>query len=162
MKIKCKYEKLININEIKHNPFNPNAHSTEQIKRLAEIIKYQGIRLPVIISSLSNLVVAGHGRLEAYRLLGIKEVPCDIQEFQDTDQENAFMASDNAIASWAELDLAIVNSFVPDLDPSFDVNLFGINGFTLDVAEHEPTDNRLTTIEEEKATCPECGHEFNV
>lgn len=158
MKIKCSYTKLVPINEITYHPLNPNKHSAEQIKRLSEIIKYQGIRLPVIISSLSNLVVAGHGRLEAYRLLGIKEVPCDIQEFQDTDQENAFMVSDNAIASWAELDLGIVNSFVPDLDPSFDIDMFGIEGFKLDPSEL-PADNKENKEKHEKK-CPACGYKI--
>ena len=44
MNIKCAYTKLININEIKYHPKNPNVHNESQINRLAELIKFNGIR----------------------------------------------------------------------------------------------------------------------
>ena len=45
------------------------------------------------------------------------------------------MTADNAIASWAEIDLAGVNVDIGDLGPDFNVDLLGIEGFTVEVAD---------------------------
>ncbi len=123
------------IKELKPHPKNPNKHSKEQIGRLAALIKYQGWRLPIIVSKQSGFIVSGHGRLEAAKLMGLKEVPVSLQDFTSDEQELAFLVSDNAIASWAELDLASINSFVPDLGPEFDIDLLGIEDFEIEPAD---------------------------
>ncbi len=123
------------IKELKPHPKNPNKHSKEQIGRLAALIKYQGWRLPIIVSKQSGFIVSGHGRLEAAKLMGLKEVPVSLQDFTSDEQELAFLVSDNAIASWADLDLASINSFVPDLGPEFDIDLLGIEDFEIEPAD---------------------------
>lgn len=125
----------VDIHELNPHPQNPNKHSKDQIKRLSELIKYQGWRLPIIVSNQSDLIVSGHGRLEAAKELGLKEVPVSYQDFQDTEQEYAFLVSDNAIASWAELDLSSINSFIPNLGPDFKIDLLGIKDFVLEPIE---------------------------
>lgn len=121
--------------ELKPNPKNRNKHPDEQIERLAEIIRYQGFRQPIIVSSRSGYIVAGHGRLLAAQRLEIERVPVVFQDFESEEQEYAFQVSDNAVAAWAELDLAGINADLPDLGPDFDIDLLGIKDFTLDVAE---------------------------
>lgn len=123
------------IDQLKPNPKNPNKHSKEQIERLAKLIKYQGWRLPIIVSKLSGYIVAGHGRLEAAKHLRLKEVPVAFQDFTDADQEYAFLVSDNSIASWAELDLAGINTDIGDLGPDFDIDLLGIEDFVIEPTE---------------------------
>ena len=127
----------IDIDQLTSNPRNPNKHSPEQIKRLSELIQYQGWRLPIIVSKQSGFIVSGHGRLEAAKLLGLKKVPVTYQDFLDDTQEYAFLVSDNAIASWAELDLSSINSFVPDLGPDFSIDLLGFKTFTIDAFENK-------------------------
>jgi len=126
---------IVSIKDIKLNPKNRNKHPKEQIERLAEIIKYQGFRNPLIISSRTGLVVAGHGRYEAAKMLKLKEVPVMVQDFESEEQEYAAQVSDNAIASWAELDLSGINLDVPDLGPDFNIDLLGIKDFVLEPAE---------------------------
>lgn len=121
--------------ELKPHPKNPNKHSKEQIERLAQLIKYQGWRLPIIVSVQSGCIVSGHGRLEAAKKLKLALVPVTYQDFLDDSQEYAFLVSDNAIASWAELDLSSINSDIGDLGPGFDIDLLGINNFTIEVAD---------------------------
>jgi len=128
MKIRCLYDKLIPIQDIKPHPKNRNKHPEEQIKRLAQILEYQGWRYPVKVSQLSGFVTSGHGRIEAARINGWKEIPVNFQEYAD-------VQADNAIASWAELDLSGINSDIPDFGPEFNIDLLGIKDFTLDVAE---------------------------
>jgi hypothetical protein len=142
---------------IRINPKNRNLHSKEQIERLCKIIEYQGFRNPLIISKRSNMLVAGHGRLEAAKKLGIKEVPVMAQDFLDEAQEYAAMISDNAVAFWSELDLSSISTDITDLGPDFDIDLLGIKNFVVDVSDKgfEPSDS----IEPDKEfkTCPHCG-----
>lgn len=130
----------VEIEKLKPNPKNPNKHSPEQIARLIKIIRYQNWRHPIIVSNRSGLVVAGHGRLLAAKEIGLLKVPVHFQDFEDDDQEYAFLVSDNSIASWAELDLSSINTELANFDPSFDIDLLGIKDFILDLNEENPND----------------------
>ena len=61
----CAYDEEIAISELKPNPRNPNTHPKEQIELLAKIIKKTGWRSPITVSTLSGMIVKGHGRLMA-------------------------------------------------------------------------------------------------
>lgn len=130
----------VDIHCLQPHPKNRNKHSIEQIERLSELIRYQGWRHPIIVSEHSGYVVAGHGRLEAAKKLGLLKVPIHTQDFLDDDQEYAFLVSDNAIASWAELDLSGINSDIGELGPEFDINLLGIKDFVLEPADKFKSD----------------------
>ena len=119
------------------HPRNPNQHSDAQIERLCKLITYQGFRVPIIMSSLSGYVVAGHGRLLAAKRLGMTRVPVICQHFDHAEQEYAFMVSDNAISEWAELDFAGINEVVPDLGPDFNIDLLGIAKWEVDAADKD-------------------------
>lgn len=126
---------LVPISKIIPNPKNRNKHSDEQIERLKEIIKYQGFRNPLIISNRSGMLVAGHGRLIAAKKLGYEVLPVVYEDFDSEEQEYAAQVSDNAIASWAELDLAGINFDLPNLGPDFNINMLGIKDFVLEPAD---------------------------
>ena len=57
------------------------------------------------------------------------------QDFENEAQEYAYLTSDNAIASWSELDLSAVNDEMLDLGPDFDIDLLGIKNFTIEPLE---------------------------
>jgi DNA modification methylase len=126
---------MIPIHELKDHPKNRNKHSDEQIERLAKLYEYHGIRHPIIISELSGCIVAGHGRKLAGKKAGFDSMPVVYQKFADETAEYAFIQADNAIASWAELDLAGINADLPDLGPDFDLEMLGLKDFTLDLSE---------------------------
>lgn len=134
MEIKCSYTKLVPIEEIKPYSRNSNVHPKDQIERLAKLIDNHGMRHPVIVSTLSGEVVAGNGRLDALKLLGVKEVPVDYQDFENADLEYAFSVSDNAIAEWAELDLSMINAELENIGP-LDIELLGLKDFEIEVAD---------------------------
>lgn len=127
---------LQSVGSLTPNPRNPNHHGEDQIERLAKILRYQGWRHPIIVSTRSNLIVAGHGRLLAAKKLGLETVPVLYQDFEDEDAEYAFLVSDNAIADWAELDLSAINKELENLGP-IDIDLLGIKDFVVDMAENE-------------------------
>jgi len=137
IKIHCKFDELSNPSKLKNHPKNRNKHGQDQIERLAELYKYHGIRHPIIVSNLSKCIVAGHGRKLAAIRAGIKEMPVVYQDFESSESEYAFIQADNAIALWAELDLSGINSDLGDLGPDFDLNMLGIQDFTLDASEKE-------------------------
>lgn len=102
---------------------------------LMEQIKVQGFRVPLILSTRSKMLKAGHGRLEAAKRLGMKKVPVLLQDWDDENLEYAFGVADNATAAWAELDLAGISLDIQALGPDFNIDFLGIKNFTLDVAE---------------------------
>jgi len=135
MEIKSKEISEVEIESLVYNPKNNNVHPKEQIERLAKLIKFQGFRNPIVVSKRTGFVVAGHGRIEASKQLGMKTVPVMYQDFENEAQEYAYLTSDNAIASWAELDLSMVNNEMLDLGPDFDLDLLGIKDFVIDPVE---------------------------
>jgi len=62
------------IAELKPDPKNPRAHRPRQIRQIARSIETFGFNVPVLVDSHGK-VIAGHGRLEAAKLLGWSEVP---------------------------------------------------------------------------------------
>lgn len=135
MKVRCVYDKLVPISELKSHPKNRNIHPDDQIARLAQILDYQGFRYPVKVSKLSGFVTSGHGRIEAAKKNGWTEVPVNFQEYESEEQEYADLVADNAIALWAELDLSGINIDLGDLGPDFELDLLGIENFEIDVSD---------------------------
>lgn len=135
MEIQSKEIVLMPIDSLIFNPKNNNSHPKEQIERLEKLITYQGFRNPVVVSKRSGFVIAGHGRIEAAKNIGMKEVPVMVQDFENEAQEYAYLTSDNAIQSWSALDLSKVNTEMLDLGPDFDIDLLGIKDFVIEPIE---------------------------
>ncbi len=53
---------------------NPRTHSRKQIRQIADSIELFGFTNPVLIDRADG-IVAGHGRIEAAKLLGLASVP---------------------------------------------------------------------------------------
>jgi DNA modification methylase len=91
------------IDQLKLNPANPRLHSERQIGKLAESIKAFRFNAPILVDR--NLqVVVGQGRLEAAKLLGIKEVPTILLEHLTEPQAKAYVIADNKLAESAAWD----------------------------------------------------------
>lgn len=104
IKVYCRYDKILPIAELVEHPKNPNKHPVEQLERLAEIYKKNGIRQPIKISNLSGFIVAGHGRKRAAELLGLTEFPVEYQDYADTAAETADLIGDNRISELSQID----------------------------------------------------------
>lgn len=116
----------VDVDVLSDNPKNRNHHPDDQIDRLAELIKYQGWRVPIIVSNQTGLIMAGHGRVMAAKKLGMKNVPVSYQDFETEEQAYAFLISDNSIASWAELDLSKIQMDVKGLSTDFKIEMLGL------------------------------------
>lgn len=135
MIIQSKEIKLVPLKKLKPKTKNRNKHPLAQIEMLAKHLKYQGFRNPLIVSNQSGEIVCGHGRFEAAKMAGFKEIPVIYQDFESPDQEYAYHVADNGLSLWSELDLSGINNDVADLGPDFDIDLLGIRGFILEPAE---------------------------
>ena len=133
--------------KLKPHPKNRNEHPKDQIERLIKLLNYQGWRLPIIVSNRSGFIVAGHGRLKAAKKMKMNLVPVSYQDFEDDDQEYAFLISDNAISEWASLNLSDINADLQELDGiNFDIDLLGLKDFELEIEDDELDDARADSI----------------
>lgn len=134
MIIRCAHSAMVPIADLKKkfNPKNRNKHPQAQLDRLSRILAYQGARYCAKISNQSGWITSGHGRILAAEIAGWTEYPVDFQDYENPEQEYADLQADNAIALWAELDLAGVNLDLAELGPDFDIDHLGLENFTLD------------------------------
>lgn len=116
IEIHCAYTQLMPIEQVIPNPRNPNTHPEKQIKLLAKIIEAQGWRAPITVSRRSGFVVRGHGRLEAAQLLGLDEVPVDLQDYESEAAEWADLIADNRLAELAVIDEKALAGILADMD----------------------------------------------
>lgn len=124
----CAYDEIIPTAKAIPNPQNPNRHPDKQINLLAEIIKQQGWRAPITISTRSGYIVRGHGRLMAAQLLGTDSVPVDYQHYESDAAEKADMIADNRIAEFSDLDDDILSELLEQINGTdFDIELSGFD-----------------------------------
>ena len=113
----CAFDEIVDVGNIKPNPKNPNQHPEDQIELLGKIIQVQGWRAPVTVSTLSGLVVRGHGRLMAAKEVGLSQVPVDYQHYESEDDELADLLADNKIAELSEIDAKMLADVFANIGP---------------------------------------------
>lgn len=111
----CAFDEIVPLDELRPNPKNPNRHPGDQVELLARVIKEQGWRQPVKVSTRSGLIVSGHGRYEAALLLGCP-VPVDFQDYPGEAEEMADLLADNRIAELSDTDNKMLSEIFRDLD----------------------------------------------
>ncbi len=106
---------------------NARTHSKRQIRQIAESIKVFGFTNPVLIDR-SNTIVAGHGRVQAAKLLGMDQVPTIRLEGLNPDQIRAYVLADNHLAEkagWDKATLAIELEHLITIHSDLDVTVTG-------------------------------------
>jgi len=120
------------INELKRNENNARTHSTEQIEQIANSINEFGWTNPILIDE-HDIVIAGHGRLEAAIKLGIEDVPCIILSGLSETKKRAYLIADNQLALNAGWDLDILQAEIEAIKiDNFDIDLLGFSQSDLD------------------------------
>jgi ParB-like chromosome segregation protein Spo0J len=87
----------VTVGYIKPHPHNTRTHSKKQIRQIAASIQAIGFAAPLLIDE-SGLLLAGHGRLEAAKLLGLKSVPVVVIDGLTEARKRALLLADNRIA----------------------------------------------------------------
>jgi 16S rRNA G966 N2-methylase RsmD len=132
---------------LRANPKNARTHSKRQVRAISESIKSFGFTNPILVDA-DGVILAGHGRVAAAKLLGLDEVPVIQIEHLSEAEKRAYVLADNKLAERAGWDremlaielgeLAVV---LPEIGLSVDLTGFQIGEI----------DAILTDVEEEKA-----------
>lgn len=100
---RCRYDELVNPEDLLEHPKNPHLHPDRQVDSLSRVIGLVGWRHPIVVSKASGFIVYGHCR----RLTAIKRVelaPVEYQDFGSDAEELAALMADNLIPELAEYD----------------------------------------------------------
>lgn len=141
MEIKCAHDKMVETVSLNDNPLNANTHSESQIQLYADILKFQGIRKPIVVSNQSGFIVTGHGLKRAALINGWHKVPVNYQDFESTDQEYAHCVADNELGRKSRTDYGRVNANVENMGPDLDLKYLALESFELEPADKKRTNN---------------------
>ncbi len=126
---------LVAVETLKTNPRNARTHSKRQIKLIAESLKAFGFLNPVLIDG-NRMIIAGHGRVEAAKRLGMTEVPTLRIDHLTDDEKRAYVLADNQLATRAGWDndiLAIELQHLTEIVVDFDVTVTGFEPPIIDL-----------------------------
>ena len=115
------------VRELRPHPKNARTHSKKQIRQIANSIQKFGFCNPVLVDDAGQ-IIAGHGRMEAAKLLGIDAVPTVCLSHLNDAEKRAYVLADNKLAEKAGWDrklLAIELQGLIELD--VDVELTGFD-----------------------------------
>src|SRR5260370_28782100 len=90
----------VSIESLRPNPRNAKTHSKKQIGQIARSFDQFGFTNPVLIDE-TGMVLAGHGRLEAAKLRGMKTIPVLRIEHLSDAEKRAYALVDNKLAEKA-------------------------------------------------------------
>jgi DNA modification methylase len=108
-------------------PYERNArtHSAEQVAQIAASIQEFGFTNPILVAS-DDGIIAGHGRLEAAKQLGLMEVPVVVLDHLTDEQRRAYVLADNKLALNAGWDESVLAVELQALQlEEFDLSLLG-------------------------------------
>lgn len=103
------YQQLVERDVASLRPYSRNArtHSKKQVKQIAASLERFGFTNPVLISD-DGEIVAGHGRVEAAKLLKWKTVPTITLSHLSETERRAYVLADNKLALNAGWDKEIL------------------------------------------------------
>jgi DNA modification methylase len=134
------------IGQLRPFPNNARTHSKKQIRQIADSIRRFGFTNPILISD-EDQIIAGHGRMEAAKLLGMENVPTVRLSHLDTVARKAYVLADNKLAlnaGWDREVLAIELQGLVDLDFGVEITGFSLAevDLVLDEAKESSPDPR--------------------
>jgi ParB family transcriptional regulator, chromosome partitioning protein len=129
--MQIEYKKIVDL-----IPYEKNSrvHTQAQLEQIAASIKEFGFRNPVIVDG--DNILAGHGRVEAAKKMGMVEVPTiDASDLND-EQKKAFIIADNKIALNGEWDESLLLKEIEDLKlADFDISVLAFDPSELQVKD---------------------------
>ena len=118
---------------------NAKTHPEEQVIKIAASIKEFGFNAPILVDG-DNQIIAGHGRLQAAKKIGLKAVPVVVLDHLSEAQKKAYILADNRLGEvgGTEWDMELVSIELESLNElDFDIDL---TGFSIDDIAPEETE----------------------
>jgi ParB-like chromosome segregation protein Spo0J len=142
----CVDVKAVPIESLRPYARNARIHSRKQIRQIANSIQRFGFTNPVLISD-DDEIIAGHGRVEAAKLLGHTTVPTLRLSHLSTAERRAYVIADNKLALNAGWDREVLAIELQGLlDCEFDLEITGFSLAEIDMvldAAHESAPSRV-------------------
>lgn len=151
----------IKINDLRPYDKNAKIHTAYQIELLVKSINEFGFVNPILIDEDKN-VIAGHGRIEAAKICGFKELPAVIIEGLNDIQRRAYILADNRLSELAEWDNKLVAEELQGLhEMNFDTEVTGFSYEDIDFSFLDQEKAKIETKkrerkEDEPCECPRC------
>lgn len=111
--------KVTDLKEYERNP----RYNYEAVEAVKESIKEFGFKVPIVIDK-NNVIVAGHTRLKAAKMLGMSEIPCIVADDLTDEQVRAFRLADNKVSELASWDFELLQDELLQIE-NIDMELFG-------------------------------------
>ena len=133
----------IKISDIKPYKNNAKKHPKKQVKRIAASIEEFGMNDPIGVWGDDNLIIEGHGRLEAMKMLGYETVPVIRLDHLTEEQRKAYTLAHNKVAE-SEWDFELLDAEMEEIF-SIDMEEFGFE-FIDEEKNKETTQKRVENI----------------
>jgi ParB-like chromosome segregation protein Spo0J len=148
---------IVPIDQIRPNPRNARTHSKKQIRQIAASIRAVGFAAPVLVDE-HNVLIAGHGRLEAAKSLGMSSIPAIVISGLSDAKKRALLLADNRIAQNAGWDrelLAIELAALPELlvEDDLDISVTGFEPAEIDALHADFEDASADPADEIDDSC---------
>lgn len=158
MKLKVDY---IPIEQLKPYEKNAKIHTPEQIEQIKKSVQQFGMNDPIGIWGKDNLIIEGHGRLQACKELGMKEVPVIRLDDLTDEQRRAYTLVHNQTTMNTGFNMVILDEELDNID--IDMSELGFPD-----SEEVDLDDFFTEAEEpikdeketDTITCPYCHKQF--
>jgi len=153
LKIEYRY-----VGNLKPDPKNPRTHTPAQIDKLVKLIRAHGWTNPILVDG-KNGILAGHGRLQAAKQLGMQRVPVIELTGLSTAQKRAYLLADNRAAEDAGWDQDLLAAEFSALkDMGFDLELTGFNlpeiAFALEPRTQDPEEPATPALQRKAISQP--------
>lgn len=140
----------IAIEKLTPNGRNARTHSRKQIRQIADSITAFGFVVPILVDE-DGLIITGHGRYAAAKMLDLKQVPTLKVEGLSAAKRRALALADNRIAQNAGWDREILAAELPAL-----TEVLAIEGLDLSITGFSPVEvDQLVADFEEDASDPD-------
>lgn len=138
--------KIGDVHPYKNNPRN----NTAAVKPVANSIKEFGFQQPIVVDK-DGVIIVGHTRYKAAKMLKLKEVPVVVAANLTPDQVKAYRVADNSTGEVAVWDIPLLNAEIQGLD--YDFADFGLNVAVQQVDGDAEDDDYDMELPEEPTCC---------
>ena len=155
MKLQVEY---VPISTIKPYKRNAKLHPQEQIEQIKNSMKEFGNIDPIGV--WHDEIVEGHGRYEALKQMGVKEIPIIRLDDLTDEQRKAYALAHNKLTMNSDFDVSLLDTELAEIE-TIDMTLLGFDEQKHEEAidlDDEPKQERTTKI----VHCPKCGFAYEV